>query len=41
VGSKDELLMVLVDRLAARPVHPPRPDLGAHRRGDVNCSAAG
>ncbi len=25
VGSKDELLMVLVDRLAARLVYPPRP----------------
>src|SRR3954451_21004187 len=25
VGSKDELLMVLVDRLAARLEHPPRP----------------
>src|SRR5919108_3871291 len=25
VGSKDELLMVLIDRLAARLVYPPRP----------------
>src|ERR1700751_5363849 len=25
VGSKDELLMVLVDRLAGRPRYPPRP----------------
>ena len=25
VGSKDELLVVLVDRLAARLVYPPRP----------------